>query len=323
MQNIFYRAIDAHCDTVGLFNAGGGYDFAVRNTTGHLDLPRMQEGGIKIQFFALYIREEYASSGALRYCLMLLDSYYQTMDRCRDQVRTILSGAGLRQVMPGSKTGAILSVEGGEALEGELAVLPMLFRLGVRALGLTWNHRNQLATGVGADRPDEGLTSFGRQVIKEMNKLGMLVDLAHINEKGFYEAIGMSSAPLIVSHANSRALCDHPRNITDEQLRALRDAGGVVGLVFNPPFVDPREATMDRLIDHFVHIAEVAGVDHLGLGSDFDGIDTVIEGLEDVTGLPGLIEGLSARGFDSADIEKITCSNFLRVLETILPPGSF
>jgi len=195
----------------------------------------------------------------------------------------------------------------------------MLFRLGIRSLGLTWNHQNQLATGVGKGVQGEGLTTFGRQVVREMNNLGMVIDLAHINEAGFYDAVCESSEPVIVSHSNARALCDHPRNLSDEQLRKIKEADGVIGLNFYPEFVSAEKATISKLIDHFVHIAEVAGIDHLGIGSDFDGIDQVIPDLEDVTKVPRLIGELSKHGFSAADIEKITSKNFLRVLNKVLP----
>jgi len=319
----YYQIVDAHCDTVSLFDPqSNNYDFTMRNTTGHLDLPRLQEGRVKLQFFALYIKEEYSKSGALRYCLRLLDHYYETMNQCRDKLQTISSVDDLKKVMNSQKTAALLSVEGGEALEGEIAILRMLFRLGIRSLGLTWNHQNDLATGVGNGVQGEGLTPFGRQVIREMNNLGMLVDLAHINEAGFYDAISESRAPVIISHANVRALCDHPRNLSDHQLRALKNANGVVGLTFYPEFVASHEVTIGKLLDHFVHVADVAGIDHLGFGSDFDGIEQVIDGLEDVTKIAGLIDGLSGRGFNEAEIEKITSGNFLRVLNSVLPAGS-
>jgi membrane dipeptidase len=149
----------------------------------------------------------------------------------------------------------------------------------------------------------------------------MVIDLAHINEAGFREALAESRAPVIVSHANARAICDHPRNLSDDQLRRLRDCGGVIGLTFYPEFVASQNATIDNLLDHFVHVAAVAGIDHLGFGSDFDGIEQVLEGLEDVTGMPRLVEELRRRGFSAADIEKITSRNFIRVLEKVLPAG--
>ena len=314
-----YNIIDAHCDTVGFFQENSDYDFLTRNNQHHIDLPRLKESGIILQFFALYIKDEYKPVGSLAYCLRLLDNYYRTLERCPDDLETIYSGTDLNNTLNNSKIAALLSVEGGEALEGELAVLRMLFRLGIRAIGLTWNQQNQLATGIGEDNPQVGLTPFGRQVIREMNRLGMLVDLAHINRQGFFDALKTSSAPVVVSHANARAICDHPRNLADDQLRALRDIDGVIGMSCCPDFVDPSRPTTDKLLDHFVHVAEVAGVDHLGIGADFDGIKEVIAGLEDVTGLPRLAEELSKRGFSREEIDKITHKNFIRVLEKVLP----
>ena len=315
-----YSIVDAHCDTVGYFcQEDSDYDFLTRSNQHHIDLPRLKESGIILQFFALYITDEYKPTGSLAYCLRLLDSYYRTMERCPDDLQTIYSATDLNNTLSNSKVAALLSVEGGEALEGELAVLRMLYRLGMRAIGLTWNQQNQLATGIGEDKPQEGLTAFGKQVIREMNSLGMLVDLAHINRQGYFEALKTSSAPVVVSHANARDICNHPRNLADDQLRALRDIDGVIGMSCCPDFVDSSNATIDKLLDHFVHVAEVAGVDHLGIGADFDGIQEVIAGLEDVTGLPRLAEGLSQRGFSREEIDKITHKNFIRVLGKVLP----
>ncbi len=315
-----YNIIDAHCDTVGFFcQEGSDYDFHSRNNQHHIDLPRLKESGIILQFFALYIKDEDKPVGSLAYCLRLLDSYYRTMQHCPDELQTIYTVTDLKNTLNSSKIAALLSVEGGEALEGELAVLPMLFRLGIRSIGLTWNQQNQLATGIGEDSLEAGLTTFGKQVIREMNSLGMLVDLAHINRQGFFDVLKISSAPVVVSHANARAICDHPRNLADDQLRALRDINGVIGMSCCPDFVDPSHATIDKLLDHFVHVAEVAGVDHLGIGADFDGIQEVIAGLEDVTGLPRLVEGLLQHGFSREEIDKITHKNFIRVLEKVLP----
>ncbi len=315
-----YSIVDAHCDTVGFFcHEDSDYDFLACNNQHHIDLPRLKESGIILQFFALYITDEYKPTGSLSYCLRLLDSYYRTMEQCPNELQTIYTATDLNNTLNSPRVAALLSIEGGEALEGELAVLRMLFRLGIRAIGLTWNQQNQLATGIGEDKPQEGLTAFGNQVIREVNSLGMLVDLAHINRQGFFDALKISSAPVVVSHANARAICDHPRNLSDDQLRALRDIDGVIGMSCCPDFVDSTHPSMDKLLDHFVHVAEVAGVDHLGIGADFDGIQDVITGLEDVTGLPLLAEGLSQRGFNREEIDKITHGNFIRVLEKVLP----
>ncbi|MDW7739343.1 MAG: dipeptidase [Bacillota bacterium] len=313
-----YPIIDGHCDTVRLFDTDN-YDFSKRNGEGHLDLPRLKEGNVKLQFFALYIEEEYKPVGSLKRCLTLLERYFETMESCPDDFITIYSAADLKNLFNSDKIGALLCIEGGEALEGEIAVLQSLFRLGIRAIGLTWNQQNQLATGVGSGIRGEGLTSFGKNVIVEMNRMGMLVDLAHINEDGFFEAVETSSKPVVVSHANARSLCNHPRNLSDEELKKLSENDGVIGVSFYPDFIDPKNPTFDRLLDHFVYIADIIGTEHLGIGSDFDGIDKVLHGLEDVTGLSGLITGLKRRGFTSEDIARITSKNFYRILSDVLP----
>lgn len=317
---MLYTIVDGHCDTVRLFELNRKeYEFTKHNDRGHIDLPRLQACGIRLQIFALYIEEKYKPVGSLKRALQLLELFYRNMALCRNDLKLIYSRRDLAELLQEDKTGVLISIEGGEALEGDIGVLRMLFRLGVRGLGLTWNQENQLATGVGNGVGGKGLSALGRKVIKELNRLGMIVDLAHINEKGFYDALKVSSKPVIVSHANARAICDHPRNLSDDQLRALRDAGGVIGLSFCPDFVDKKRTTIERLLDHFVHVAEVAGVNHLGFGSDFDGIETVIPGLEDVTAMPTLVKGLAARGFSHCEIEKITAKNFLRVVNDILP----
>ena len=315
-----YSIVDGHCDTVRLFALKRkAYNFKKQNNNGHIDLPRLRAGGVKLQVFALYIEEQHKPVGSLKRSLQLLDLLYKNIEHCRKDIAFICNRSDLDELENNNKVGALICIEGGEALEGEATVLRMLFRLGVRGLGLTWNQENQLAVGVGNGVGGRGLSAIGRKVIREMNELGMLVDLAHINEKGFYEALETSSKPVIVSHANSRKLCNHQRNLSDQQLKSLAAAGGVIGLSFCPDFVDEKRATVERLLDHFVHVGAVAGVDHLGFGSDFDGIEDVIPGLEDASALPGLVEGLSRRGFNHEEIEKITAKNFLRVFAENLP----
>ncbi len=315
-----YPIIDGHCDTVHRFiSETGNYDFTRHNKEGHIDLPRLRQGGIKLQIFALYIEQDFKPVGAVRRCLQLIDGYYRTVNRVQADLQTILNLSDLHEVINGSKIAALLSVEGGEALEGDLAVLRVLFRLGVRGLGLTWNQRNQLAVGVGKGLQGDGLTSFGREVVREMNNLGMIVDLAHINEKGFYEAMSLSNVPIIVSHANARALCDHPRNLSDSQLKALGENNGIIGLSYYPSFIHRESPSLEKLLDHFVHVAEVAGIEHLGFGSDYDGIEQTIKGLDDVSCLHQLVDGLISRGFTSKEIRQITSENYLRVLNQVLP----
>ncbi|MDO9535137.1 MAG: dipeptidase [Bacillota bacterium] len=312
--------IDSHCDTVHYFTGEmGEYDFLNTNNLAQLDLPRMEAAGLKVQFFALYIEPEYKPAKALNRSIQLLDAFYRTVEPCYERLEVIHSYNDLLRVNNQGKIAAVLTVEGGEALEGEIAVLRMLFRLGIRVLGLTWNQRNEIADGVGERQTGGGLTRFGKKVIKEMNSLGMIIDLAHIAEKGFFDVLMLSNTPVIISHANARKICNHHRNITDQQLRALKENGGVVGLTLYPPFIHEKTPNLEMLLNHFEHIAEVAGINHLGIGTDFDGMEgKTLEGIYDVSSLHLLVEGLRSRGFKESDLNKILFENFLRVIKEIM-----
>lgn len=310
--------IDAHCDTVHYFeDAKEDYSFHLKNSKAHLDLPRMRSGGIKAQFFALYIEPEYKPYGALKRCLQLLDSFFRTVEPLSEYIQTVYDSKGIEKTKNEGKIAAMLSIEGGEVLEGDTAVLRMLFRLGIRSIGLTWNQRNQLADGIEEKGTSGGLTTFGKKVVQEMNNLGMIVDLSHISVKGFNDVLKVSSSPVIVSHANTYAVCAHPRNLKNEQLKELGNHGGVVGLTVCPYFIDFQNPNFEILLDHFVHAVDIAGIDHVGIGSDFDGITNVLPGFKDVSFLPELVKGLFGRGFKEEEVEKIIYKNFFRVISEI------
>jgi len=184
-------------------------------------------------------------------------------------------------------------------------------------LTLTWNHRNEIADGVFDRRTKGGLTRFGVEVIQEMNRLNMLIDVSHLSEAGFWDVLEVSRKPVMASHSNCRRICDSPRNLSDDQIKSLAGAGGVMGLCFVPDFVHLSEPSLDKLIDHVDHVTELAGIDCLGLGSDFDGFEAALPGLEDVSRLPALTEGLLHRGYSTEAIQKILGGNFLRLLKTL------
>jgi len=314
--------IDAHCDTVRLFNAiNTPYHFGQRNNVGHLDLPRLIEGGVKIQFFALYVEQEYKTCAALKRTLILMEHFLHEMGKHTGSVKVIKSWHDLEEALADGKLGAIFALEGAEALEN-VEILHILYRLGLRSVGLTWNERNMLADGVGAGRNPGGLTALGREMVREMNQLGILVDAAHLAPRGFCELLTESSLPVIVTHANAAGICCHKRNLSDDQLRLLRDNEGVVGLTFYPPFIaDSAACGIESLLDHFCYIAERFGVSILGLGSDYDGISTVVTGLDDVSMLPNLTAALLRRGFSSQEVREILGENFLRVIKKNLEQG--
>ncbi|MGQ9532044.1 MAG: dipeptidase [Desulfotomaculales bacterium] len=308
--------VDGHCDTLSVLEAQGRR-LGQEARTGHLDLPRMRRGGIRVQFFALFVPPTQRARATV-HVLELLDLFFRELE-ANPELVLVRSYRDVEAALAADRPAAVLAIEGGEALGGSLAVLRAYYRLGVRSLTLTWNHRNELADGVNEGRTGGGLTAFGVSVVREMNRLGMVVDLAHIAERGFWDVLEVSSAPVIVSHANCRRLCPHPRNLSDEQIRGLARNGGVLGLSFVPHFVTSRvPATLEDLLDHVDHVAGLVGVDHLGLGSDFDGTAVPVRDLEDAGRLVNFTRGLVARGYDEESIRKILGGNYLRVLARVL-----
>jgi membrane dipeptidase len=308
--------VDAHTDVV-VQVARGGRRFEERSSQGHVDLPRLREGGVDVQVFALWVEPEYKPERALPRLLHLLDAFHGIVEASAGAVVPCASVQEIDRAVAAGRLAAVLSVEGAEPVGRDLALLRVLHRVGVRVLGLVWNERNAIGDGVGEERAGGGLTEFGAAVVREMNRLGMVIDVSHLNERGFWDVMEISAQPVVASHSNARALCDHPRNLRDEQIRALAAAGGVVGINFYPRFVDPARPTLARVVDHIDHVASLVGPDHVGLGSDFDGIESVPEGLEDATRFPAVTEELLRRGYREDDVRKILGGNFLRVFRQV------
>lgn len=301
--------VDAHCDTL-LDVACGRRRLDLRSSTGHIDLPRLRAGGVDVQVFALFTEPQYKPERALARTLQLLDAAYET------GLRPCHSFAELASRLDQGELAAVLALEGGEAIGTDLARLRCLTRLGVRLLGLVWNQRNAIGDGVGEARGGAGLTEFGRAVVRECDRLGVIVDVSHLNERGFWDVLAEGSRPVVASHSDARALCDHPRNLTDAQLRALAANGGVIGINFHSPFLraDGERAGLTDVVRHIDHVCGLVGPGHVGLGSDFDGIPQAPMGLEDAARLPALTEALLAHGYTEPDILAILGGNFLRVL---------
>lgn len=308
--------VDAHVDTLTHL-AQGERRFASRSQSGHVDLPRLREGGVDVQFFAVFVEPEYKPERSLPRCLHLLDVFYREVVSCPG-VRLVTSAGDLDGALRTGDLAAVLSLEGGEAIGTDLSVLRVLHRLGVRCVGLVWNQRNYLADGVSEERTGGGLTSVGVSVVAELNRLGMIVDVSHLTEPGFQDVLSVSTMPVIASHSNARAVCDHPRNLTDGQIRALAAKGGVMGINFCPAFVDADHPSLERVVDHIDHVIQLVGPDHVGLGSDFDGIEAAVPGLDDVASYPRLTESLLSRGYGDNLVAKILGGNLLRLLRTVL-----
>ena len=282
---------------------------------GHLDIARMKAGGIKVQIFAVY-EEPGRSQGVLRRVLESIDLFYREVSENAEEIAVARNLKEIEFALGKGKIAAILSIEGGEALEGSIGVLRIFYKLGVRCLTVTWNERNELGSGVFGG--NGGLTPFGVKVIEEMNRLGMIIDVSHLNEEGFWEVLSLSKGPVIASHSNCRAVCEHSRNLSDEQIKALAKKGGVMGITFVPEFLRGEQSSLEDVLDHIEHAVNVGGEDCVGIGSDFDGTDHLPSGLRDCRDINRLVIGLLERGYSEVVIEKILGINFLRVIEKVL-----
>lgn len=286
----------------------------------HSDLPRMQEANLRLQVFSIFTMPyEAGHYGAVRSLQMM--EIYQRDVRQNPQLKLVTQAADLDDFEDSDALlYGIFSMEGASPLCGDIKMLDIFYRQGLRAIGLTWNHRNELADGLGVEST-YGLTPFGRQVIQRMNQLGMVVDLAHINEAGYWEALELSSSPVIVSHANAKKLCGHRRNLNDAQLDALKAQGGFIGVCFETSFLNDNkhEASLDDVIRHIDYLCERIGPDHIAFGSDYDGIQATPKGLEDVSCFPRILERLEELGYSESDRAKMAYQNVLRVYREVLP----
>lgn len=333
-----------HRDAVIVEGHRDCYEQVHRSNLGHPDpvgdllVPRLRTGGVDVVLYAVGGDSIAHSNGRDDRLLATLDTVSALLASVRSsdgRARTVHEAPDLPDRSDGSVS-FVMHLEGGGPLEGSLAALETLYRVGVRSMQPTWNLRNQLADGVRESGTGGGLSRFGVAVLREMRQLGMLVDLAHISPAGFWHALRVTDAPLVVSHANASAVHDHPRNLTDDQVRAVAERGGVVGVHALPVFVDESRPTVDRLVDHVSYLAELAGIEHVGVGADFvknDGPRSpreeiparsveALEGLEEIDELPNLTSCLLRRGFSETDITAILGDNFLRVLHRTLPGRS-
>jgi membrane dipeptidase len=356
--------VDAHADTPTEFFLEPDYDFGRRHAEGHVDLPRLREGGVALQFLIAWVPAELAATpgASFAHAMRLVEAIHAVVGRT-EGVRLLTEVAEVARAREAGEIGVMLGVEGGHAIENSLERLRELHARGARYMTLTWNNGNDWADSSAEPPRHGGLTPFGREVIREMNRLRMLVDVSHVSERTFYDVLEVSSMPVAATHSCARTLADHHRNLADEQLRALASAGGVVGVNFFPTFLDARYGTAFEAIereaherearlreqlgdptrartqarawrnseferlppvpysavaDHIDHIAHVAGIDHVALGSDFDGISTTPAGLPDVAHLPRLTELLVRRGYAERDIHKILGGNLLALLGRVI-----
>ncbi len=350
--------VDSHIDTLQRV-LNENVDVSRRQPSGHVDLPRLKEAGMVAPFFALWVPTFYKDSEAVRRTLQLRDAMQSLLDAHPDQIELATSAADVQRIARAGKIAAVLTLEGGHQIADDLAVLRVYHRLGIRSMTLT-HFRNNHWADASTDRPQHnGLTDFGRQVVREMNRLGMIVDVSHASDKTFYDTLETTTKPVIASHSSCRALSDVPRNMSDEMIRALARNGGVISINFGAGFLNPEDAealrrrigeavaaepalsgraldefaaseyareydqmkpasaTLEDALAHIDHAVKVGGIDHVGIGSDWDGINSVPAGLEDVSKMPALTAALFRRGYSEGDVRKILGGNLLRVLREV------
>lgn len=343
---------DGHNDTLlrVVREAGEGFSFFTENSTGHLDLPRARRGGLAGGIFAIYVplppdSPERAENWGLvidengyrqtlnsaldpayaeAFTTSTIAALHRLVDESQGSLRLVTSAGEIERCMAENALAVVMHFEGAEAVRADLSNLEAFYRQGLRSLGVVWSRPNVFAEGVPFAYPSSpdtgpGLTAAGRALVQECNRLGIVVDLAHINEKGFWDVAAISDAPLVVSHTDVHALLPSTRNVTDAQIDAVGASGGIVGLNFEPMQIgqDGRPAEdvpLANLVRHVDYIAARVGVDHVGLGSDFDGTQMPKE-LGDAAGLQKIVDALRAAGYDQEAVEKVAFRNWLRVLK--------
>ena len=310
-------AIDLHCDTMSKL-AERGRTSLLRENDLNVDIAKLQAGNFAAQFFALFV-DMAKTSNPLEYCLQMVDRFHLELADNRQSTRLATKQAELVANQAEGKISAFLTIEAGGVLKGELAKLRNFHRLGVRLLTLTWNYPNEIGSpNALPECRDKGLTEFGREVVAEMNRLGMLVDVSHLSDQGFFDVAETSVRPFVASHSNARKITGHARNLTDEMIRVLAEKGGVTGLTFARSFLaDPPRSHVEDIVRHAKHIRQVGGIDVIAIGSDFDGTKPPLE-VADSSQIGKLTEGLSAAGFSSGEIEKICYGNAARLIREVL-----
>lgn len=308
--------VDAHCDTITRLMEINGDLF---ENSCHIDIKRASKIGNHVQFFAAFISPSYCQAYAMKRAIQIIDRFYNEINKYSDDIMLCCDYNDITKALSSSRIAAVLSIEGGDALQGELSALRMFYKLGVRSICLTWNYRNEIADGVLDGLSGGGLTPFGKKAIEEMNSLGMLIDLSHLSERGFWDVMEITGSPVIVSHSNARAVCGHVRNLTDDQIRAVRQNGGVIGINFYPSFLnDSEKAEISDIVRHIEYMASLIGCENIGLGADFDGVECLPEGICGIQDTEKVFNELLKLNYSEESINKIAGTNFLRVIKCVL-----
>jgi len=356
--------IDTHDDTTQRLLFDKTFDIGVRQKNGNIDIPRMREGGLDGLFFSIWVPSDVTGAPAVKTATELIDAVHKAVKAHPNDLMLATTAADVRRAAAEHKIAALMGMEGGHMINDDLGQLRKYAADGVRYLTLTHFKNNNWADSSTDKAQHNGLTPFGKDVVRELNKLGMMVDISHVADKTFYDALEVSKAPVIASHSSCRAIANHPRNMTDDMLRALARNGGVVMINYHVAFLSEEfrvasekrsgdvvasnaamakkcggneacatmeseradhEAmrkgelpmvTWEKIVEHIDHAVKVAGADHVGLGSDFDGA-TMPFGMEDASKLPKITDALLKKGYSESDIDKILGGNILRVMEQV------
>jgi len=343
--------LDTHIDVTPKLQSE--WKFTEEHTTGHIDLPRMKKGGLNALFFSIYMRGTITGPKAVNDAIERIAAVHKLAEDLPDKVMLCTTAAHVRQAHSQGKIAALMGMEGGHMINNSLATLRMYAALGVRYLTLTHSINTDWADSSGDQPKHNGLTDFGKDVVRELNRLGVMVDISHVSDKTFWDALEVSKAPMIASHSSCRALSGHSRNMTDEMIKALAAKGGVIQINYLDSFIDndlflwtqksqaarrllneqfrSREsireelekqygpapkASWERIVDHIDHAVKLVGADHVGLGSDFDGGSMPL-GMEDCTNLPKITEALVRKGYKEPEIRNILGLNTLRLMEEV------
>jgi len=315
----FATVVDLHNDILEKMLVDTSYHLKSLHTKNHTDIPRLQTGGVDVQFFSVWAEPVESNPTYYTNALRMLTIF---QNECRANPATLQQAFNYSELISINSIGKIagvIGVEGGHHIENDLTKLVQLYTLGMRYMTITWNNSTSWAVSAAdeANGKPGGLTDFGRQVIRTLDSLGVVIDVSHVGIQTIHDILAVTNHPIIASHSGARSLYNHYRNLWDTEIRAIAASGGVIGIVFYPPFLKGNSATINDVVNHINYIVNLVGIEHVALGSDFDGIGKVVQGLEDTSKFPALTNALLTAGYNEAEVLKILGGNFLRVFQQI------
>lgn len=310
--------IDLHCDTI--YHLVDNKEMKLKENDIAIDIEKLKDAGVLAQFFALFIDLEEHNKPFNR-AMDMLNRFYEEINKNNHEINIARNYQELIENKNKGKISAFLTLEEGEAFEGSIEKLRNFYDLGIRLVTLTWNHENSIGyPNFKKEFMDRGLKAFGLEVIEEMNKLGIIIDVSHLSDGGFYDVARYSKKPFVASHSNSRTICNHSRNLTDDMIKTLSDKGGVMGINFEKSFLieDGSISSVEQMVTHIKHIYNVGGADVISIGSDFDGINPMNLEISKINEINKLTRALEKNKFKPNDIDKILYKNALRVIKEVL-----